>query len=232
MPDDKKPEITMDDVVAGMRHIMGLVSGLDKKFSAAESRFGSIESRFETIRAQGQATPPTAPAKKEEVDLESLSNKELVKHLLSEVNEAVAKNIEPFTKKLLSLEERTDRGALKSDLEKTLERNPDTLEYRDEISALMKDMPDLTVERALVLARAEAPDKTKAISDRRAAEEKVVADKRAAEIEEEFGGLLPTSGRSVTSGDKKMSTEQAENEAWDKVFGGTPWDRILSSNSQ
>ena len=213
--DTKEP--TMAQMLAGVQYLAQQIKTLEARNAAYASQIQALESRIVTPPPTRSADPPQAP---QNVDPDTMSNKELAAYIASRIKDDLVK---PVAERLAATEDRITRSDVKTQLDTLVSKDPHFWEYQEEVKALVKENPDLSISRALAIAKAENPEKTSALAARAAEASAADAAKKNAERASEFGGLLPTSMRPSKSA--SMDATAAADDAWQEVMGGTPYDR-------
>jgi len=196
----------------------------------------SLNSRMEKVQSD-MANPPTAdpgPDPKDpdkdmaNVDLEAMSRKDFLDVIVDEVSKKVNTDTKPTADKVDNIEEKALRKDLTVQIEKCKADHADFELLKKEIGAEVTKNPFLSPEDARTLARIHNPEKTKEVDEQltkdaeEAAKHKSEADLKA-EAEKatdapNFGGLTPTSGKTVPV--DTMKSDEAAQAAYSKVFGG------------
>lgn len=150
--------------------------------------------------------------------LEDMSNAQLVSHIVERMTSEL---LPVINDKIDGLDQKTTRTDLKGQVEKMQGEHKDFWQWQDEMTAIAKVHPDLSITRLYELARAESPEKVVEI------EKKEVEAKKAAEDEEgskepPFGGLTPTSGVIIPDGEAAKTIKEAAESAWDKTMSEVP----------
>lgn len=161
-------------------------------------------------------TPPPSSQdgeRKVELDLESLSNKELVDHVVKELSEKILK---PVNSQITDLSVQLQRNKGQADIKEVSSKYGDFWEFKDEIEARVKANPSLSLDDAYTLARKDNATKANEL-DTKAREEKEAKEK-AAQPETVFGGLLPTS--LPVAPNQKMTPKEASEAAWEEHMSG------------
>lgn len=161
----------------------------------------------------------------DEIDIERVGRKDLVKYLESRFGKALAKALKPIEKKIEGVNSNTERDKLIRAFQETKTKYKDFDQWKDEIKGVAESNPLLTPEQMYLLARAQNPDKAKEIDGKVAKEqEKAEKDKKAP-----FGGLLPTSGKGAEENNSKMNSKDAATKAWDQAMSSVPPELIGES---
>jgi len=212
---------TMADLVKAVRYL-----GTQQQTFMADTN-KAIEG-IQTNQDDRRPTDDGDPAGDDkDVDLEGLSRKELASVLGDSLFTRIKTElIDPMTKDLETGRANVTSAAVKVQVGNAEEKYPDFWKWGDEIREVLKTTPSLSVDDAYQLARSRNTEKAATVD----AELEKVAVKAAAEKENEtqaeFGGLLPTSGRSPTRDNITDATEAAEV-AWTEIVEGTPAERVL-----
>lgn len=161
----------------------------------------------------------------DEVDVDSLSRKELIAHINKMNEKGLARVLKPLMKQIEGLSNQTEADRMKQEFVAAKAKYSDLPQWKDELLANMKRNKDLSVEDAYLLARSKNPDKAKEIDTKAAqeAEEK----ERTENPKKPFGGLMPTSGvKSEDDNTGKMDQTEASEKAWDQAMAGVPEEII------
>lgn len=197
---DEKPGVTMDQVVAGMKHLHTTNQALINELN---------------ILKQGMGEERDKPKPKEddkEVNLETMTRNEFMGHMLKAVEEHVAT---PIKQQQADDEQRRFNSEARSQIEKASSTHADFWDFKDEIKVIIDEHPNLDIEDAYVLARSKSPDKASLIDTKAAEEEAKAKAEEEKEAEPKYGGLLPTSGNTKRS--QHMKSEDAAEAAWNEL---------------
>ncbi len=141
-------------------------------------------------------------------DLETLPRADFAKYIVDLIDKRVTPKIQELDEKLKTVETGVQAVDTKTAIKEFAEKHPDFWEWKDELQAIMKEVPGITVERAYRLVRAENPAKAKQLDERLS---EASGKKRQA-----FGGLTPTSGRAAKQ--TKLSPSEAAEAAWEQTM--------------
>jgi hypothetical protein len=166
--------------------------------------------------------------KKGETDLEKMSRAEFASHLQKEFAGEVKTLIEPILSGFSTLKNETGRTRLEIDVSEAEEKFGDLWDFEDEIKHELKRRPDLSVDEAYHLAKANNPDKTKEVDEKTQKAKNEAEKKEEDEKANEFLGFTPTSGKYAP--DKAMDADKAASAAWDSTVKGTPAEKMLIAN--
>lgn len=156
------------------------------------------------------------------VDVDKLSNKEFMALLMKNVGGLLDEKVGGVTKKVDGVMQGVRNKDLTEQFEKLSGKHKDFKEWGDEMNALAKENPTLSLKRLYTLAREENPDKTKTLDEK-------YADKKDDTKDEGlslFGGFRPTtktSGADGKDGKKdKVTIDQALDKAWEEAVAKVP----------
>ena len=155
-------------------------------------------------------------------DVETMSNKELTGHILKQVTKAVSELVKPLDSKISGVQSTTEEDRIRTEAVAIAKEDPMFMEMREEMAEVAKSHPDLSVRDIYTLSKVNNPEKVEKL-EKETKEKEDKVKKEAGESPEAFGGFLPGSGvKTSTEGDKKMSTKDAANKAFDDVMKDVP----------
>ncbi len=177
---------------------------MGKSMTAIGDRLAKLE------EGDDDDTPPVVDDVDDEVvDLDMMSNSELVGHLLKEFR----KDLQPLTERIQGNEAMSLRDKAEIEVDRLSSRHDDFIAFKDEMKTELEENGNLTLEQAYKLAKVNSPEKVADLA-KKAQDEK---DKDNPP-EPQFGGLLPTSG--ITRKSSRMTQTDAALAAWDEIFPG------------
>jgi len=142
-------------------------------------------------------------------DLEVLSRAEFAQHITNVLSKQFKSQIEEIAKQINEIRTGVQEVDTKTTIKEFAAQHKDFWDWQDELRAIVKETPGISIERAYKLARAENPKKARELDEKYNPSE--VGKKRQA-----FGGLTPTSGRTAKS--TKMSAKDAAEAAWEQTM--------------
>lgn len=208
----------MEKRFKGIEDSVGQITDSLKKVTEG---LGGVVAKIETIGAKTPDDDGKKKSKRRTPDnLELISRAEFLGLIKDEIGDMLKEELggvkNDFTEFKKDTSER-NANQLLNDLKK---RYPDFEDWKDEIIPKLKQ--GYNPEDAYQLARLSDPDKAKELDTKYEPED--VKKQREAEKKEKeeekakMGGLTPTSSRTIPS--EKMTTDEAADRAWEKVFGG------------
>jgi hypothetical protein len=157
-----------------------------------------------------------------DVNLEALDRTEYTRYILDQIKKEIGGAVQPLREEV----DETRNDAIRADLAKQVadcqKAHPDFDEWKDEMGTLAKRTPGLNVQEIYDIVRMQNKTKASEMDEKYKSEEQRQAEleakkKKAAEKEPPYGGLTPTSGKTVEVND--MTTEEAAESAFDEIFG-------------
>ena len=105
-----------------------------------------------------------------------------------------------------------------ADVKEHMVDHPDLLDWKNEMSALAKDNPNLTISRLHSLARLESPEKAEELDT------KYKDDSDGDKEDAGYLSLMPTGGglNDDDSGEKPKTKEEALDKAWEETLEDFP----------
>lgn len=164
----------------------------------------------EEARRRPQQTTP-----QQTIDLENLTNAQLVEVIVNEVNKQVNQYAQPIVRDL-------EEVKLLMEIQKAESKYPDFWDYKDAIHQLGRTQPHLTIEQAYLIATGQnkgAKSEKPTSGDRRSAVITGLPPRPKYSGEKPAGSISPT----LTSKDPE-SIKDAASLAWDKVVGSDKKD--------
>lgn len=154
----------------------------------------------------------------DDIDVEKLSRTEFSTHLDKRFLKTLTKALKPIQDRLETTSTDAEVDRVRREFSKAKEDFSDFMEWKGEMREIITAHPELSAEDIYLLARAKNPEKVKEIDSKGKDEEG--EESREAKIlkAKAFGGLKPTSGKSLEKDGKKQPKEAAES-AWDEVMG-------------
>lgn len=185
-----------------------------------------------------QATAPTAHNEPndddddDDVDVNSLDNAGFQKFLMKEIGGLLDEKISVLGTKIDGTVTAINNKEVKEQYADLKKDHPDVDEWIDEMKALQKGNPGLSLKQLLTLAKSEDSKKAKEMDEKyvKKADGKDKADTGLTM----FGGFRPTIGK--TSGDDagkgaaKMTAEEAGSKAWEETVAKFPGLAALETN--
>lgn len=157
----------------------------------------------------------------DDIDVEKLSRTEFSAHLDKRFLKTLTKALKPIQDRLETTSTDVEVDRVRREFSKAKEDFPDFMEWKEEMREIITVHPDLSASRLYKLARAENPEKAKKIDEKSkdGKNEEGEESREAAILKAKaFGGLKPTSGKSLEKDGKKQPKEASEA-AWEEVFG-------------
>lgn len=169
----------------------------------------------------------------DDVDVDSLDNKSFQKMIMKNIGGMLDERLGQFGTKLDSVSTEYRNGRLTEEYVKLKSDHKDFDEWSDEMKALAKDNPTLTLKRLYTLARSENADKTKEMDTKYAPKDDV--KEKADGGLTLFGGFRPTIGKTGDGGEsgkngKKMTPAEAGSQAWEETVAKFPGLKSLETN--
>jgi hypothetical protein len=169
-----------------------------------------------------------------EEDLEKMSRGQLSAYITQMVAHEMKGLLKPLAADVKKAQNLGLRTSIEAQVAKARQDHKDFDQFREEMQAVAKQHPDLTVEQLYTLARSNNPTKVAELeaADKAKAEEleKVEKEKEAA-TQPTFGGLFPTSGMQTREPDnQKMSAKDAAVKAFDQVFESIPAEYLQAND--
>jgi len=216
--DGKGEQVSLGQVVQAVKWMVSKMQQVDSRFDKLDK-----QQTAPTDKGTDDAKPPTAP---EAPDLDEMDRGQFAQFIIESTAKTVKESlIDPLRAQFGESENRSERRHIETDIDTTSSKYNDFWDWKDEVSKTLSDHPDLSVDDAYHLARGKNPDKLSAI-EAKAQEAKDVEDTKERQAkEEEFGGLLPTSG--LASRNEGMESEDAANAAYTELIEGTPMEKLL-----
>lgn len=170
-------------------------------------------------------------------DVNSMSQADLFRLIVKETGKVVEKHTKPLKGEVDSVKKAVVSKSSNDEVNKFLDKNPQLVEWKDEIAEISKENPKLSIARLYNLARAENPKKAKEL-DNKYKNAKVVTDDAGntsidlgggggnddgddADITK-FFGLPPGGGKTKPEKTEKMTPQQAAEDAWSKTMAKLP----------
>lgn len=177
--------------------------------------------------AEEETTIDDEEQEPDEAVLETMPRSAFSKYLLKAFQRNLDAALKPVTEAVQKAQQTAVSVDVKTQVEKFADQHPDFPEWKDEMLALAKDNPTLSVARLYNLAKLENPDKAKEIDKKFKKDEKEGEQGKAAAGKKKpaANGLTP-GGSAGEHKPGKMTPQQAANAAWEETvaqFGGNPW---------
>lgn len=178
------------------------------------------------------ANPPTKGSKNDkdddddtdEVDVDKLSNKEFMSLMMKNVGSLLDEKIGGVTKQIDGVVSTVRTKDLTAEYNELKGKHKDFGDWEDEMKALSKENPTLSLKRLYTLARQENADKAKTL-DEKYEDKKDEPEDKGLTL---FGGYRPTTktgGGDGKDGDgkkTKLDMDQALDKAWDEAVAKVP----------
>ena len=207
------------------------LEGLPNKIQAAVQE--AVVSALHTVKDESDRSQKRQAAadRDADIDVETMSNEELVKHITKTVVGSVSELLKPINSRVAGVQTATEEDRIRSEAIAIAKEDPLFMEMRNEMAEVAKTHPDLSVRDIYTLAKVNNPDKFEKL-------QKVFKDKEEKDEEESgkkpaaFGGFLPSSGVKSSGKDAgKMTSKEAANAAFDEVFKDIPAHIISGENA-
>ncbi len=157
----------------------------------------------------------------DEAELEGMSRAQFANYMADLVLKAVNKQVVgPLTQQIQSIKSSTSMDRLQGAVAELKAKNPDFMEWKDEMIALAKEHPGLPPDKLYKLARAEDPEKVGKLE----AKYKPKGEAKGPIKFKGFGGLTPSQSGTGSRG-SKMNGAEAATAAWAETvaaLGGEP----------
>jgi hypothetical protein len=161
---------------------------------------------------KNQRVVSAAPSDEREVDVETMSNGQLMNHIFKKIETAY---VQPAAERIASAEGGTKSAAIRQELKEVAERHPEFWEFKNEVKEVLEAYPELNISDAFALAKTRAPETVRRLDEARGKERMDKEKKAADDRKKSFGGLLPTSGKTASSA--RMSAKDAAEAAWEEL---------------
>ena len=154
-------------------------------------------------------------------ELEKMDRSQFADSILARVEKVVEKSMGSIDKKLTESRNQSRAKDLKAEWEGLLTSTKDDAVSLDALKQetfdTLKSKPDLSVNEAFALAKANNPDKVKELTTAAETKAKEEQDKKAADEKPKFGGLLPTGDLSGKE-KEEMTRDEAVDAAWEDMM--------------
>jgi len=153
--------------------------------------------------------------------LESLSRKDFMGHIVEQFGKLVDAKIKPVATQLDDGQTKQLEADVAKAVKKAEADHEDFWDWKEEMGKELQKNPYLYPEDAYVLAKAKDPGKAKELETKHLSEDekKKIEEAKKKKDQPQFGGLTPTSGKTVES--TKMKQEEASELAWNETMGDT-----------
>jgi len=210
--DDSKPD-PMSKLTEQVTALHETIGKLAQGYGSLDAALKAMDEKVTTLESSGGSRHGSSDDKSSsvdfggDVDLETLSRKELVALMASSVGKIVQDHLKPIQEKMGKAFDRMDQSEALQEVREIKASEKDFLDFKEEIGGVLRDNPGLSIRRALQIARAENPEKA----------EKLRTKYNPRKPESDFtGGFFPTSSRTESS--TKMKPQQAAEAAWQSVM--------------
>ena len=207
------------------------LEGLPTKIQEAVQE--AVVSALHTIKDESDQSQKQQAVKDkdDDIDVETMSNEELVNHITKTVVGSVSELLKPINQRVSGVQTVIEEDRIRSEAIAIAKEDPLFMEMRNEMADVAKVHPELSVRDIYTLAKVNNPDKfakvEKAFKEKEDKDEEESGEKPAA-----FGGFLPSSGVKSSGKDAgKMSSKDAANAAFDEVFKDIPAHIISGENA-
>lgn len=185
-------------------------------------------------RAQAAQQPPQQQEPEEEdepepspTDLETMDRAEYARYITGQVIKELKTVLKPVEQKVNQVDQTVVAQRLATEVTELSARHKDFYEWQDEMLAIQRENPTLSVSRLYALAKAENPAKATELAKKYSADGGDASDgskqQEKKTLKVSFGGFAPN-GSGAASANRKMAPREAAIAAWDQVVGelGTP----------
>lgn len=189
----------------------------------------SLKSLQETLStANKHEDPEPEDVDPDDVELETLSRKDLLKLIEKNVDKKMQANLNPLKNSIEGVGSKLDEAISSVTVKEFQKENPDLMEWKNEIAGIFKGGRATNVNDAYRLARLDDPDKAAAIDKKYAPAVEKSKDIDAVHV---FKGFPPNSGTATTK-NTRMTTKQSADAAWEEATAAMPGiTQFLNSDS-
>jgi hypothetical protein len=166
--------------------------------------------------------PDDKTKKQTDVNLETLDRQGFMDVILTKISDTLDAKVKPVEERVQNVDDRGLRLELDKQVRRAEKDHLDLWEWKPEMGEMAKRSPGLSVEEIYQLVRIADSGKATKMDEQfksKATEkaEEEAKQEEAKKKEPVYGGLTPTSGKTVEVND--MTTEDAANKSFDDVFG-------------
>jgi hypothetical protein len=221
--------------VAGLKSSIETLSGGVKEIMSLAQKRAEEQAARERAAAAHDKTKDDDEDGVDDTVLETMPRRQFGEYLLKSFAKHLDTALKPIKDGVTQAATAAQTVDVKVQVQQFAEKHADFNDWKDEMLALAKDNPTLTVQRLYTLARSENPDKAKEL-DKKIADAKKASEegdatstttrKPPAKRAVKGNGLSP-SGATGEAKPGKMNPQQAAEAAWaDAVaqFGGNPFE--------
>ena len=191
------------------------------------TKLGEGLTHMQEYLVQLSQKPPEQPKPKDEDDksylydnIEAIDRRDFLDLILTKVSDLLDTKIAGQSEQIKSVGTTAAEATIKAEFERLRSTvAPDIYDWQEEMVKIANETPGISVEKAYKLARLENEEKARELDIKygKIEEPKKEEETKKPTGDEIFGGLLPTSGKTVEAED--MTPEDAAEAAWEKVFG-------------
>ena len=217
MPSDDKDkfELTKDKAFIAMQDTIKGLALLVKQGQQNQTKFQ--ETMTEKLKSLDTDDPKNKVIGDDDNDdddaINDLDNKKLVTLVLKEVGKVIDEKVGDLKKNQDTITSRISNTEVEKQINEL--NKPDILDWADEIKALSKASPNLTVSQLYTLVRQDNPDKAAEL------DKKYEKEEEKDEKKPEFLSLMPTGGATVNT-DEKLTKDEAKDKAWEQTLEEFP----------
>lgn len=217
MPKDEKDDKSFEDFIKKMPE--GIQEAVSKgvRDVIREANEEHKQNQEASRRAQEEAESEKDD-NDEEPDWDNLGNKELAEAITGRIGKQLAKSLKPIMEQMNETRTDTVQQRVAKEFQDLQTEFKDVSDWKDEMKAVAKDNPGLSVRNVYMLAKSLNGEKVQALKE---AKEKQELEQDPDKDKPIFGGLTPTSSVSVPE-DTKMDMKEASDKAWEEAMGNLP----------
>jgi hypothetical protein len=198
-----------------------MVQGLATIVQTQASQFSSVSTAIGDINKKLSAGPAGGDDGKndDDSDVNAMDNGKLAEFLIGKVGALLDDRLKGVTTEINNTRTEFRRTKLSEEVDAFSSKHPDFNDWQDEIRALAKENPTLSIPRLYTLARVENPDKAKTV-DEKYKEPEQPKDSGITL----FGGFKPNGKTSVDKDGKevKLTVDEALEKAWGEALEAVP----------
>jgi len=218
MPDDEKKDEDKKDEDDTSLKMLEVMASVNKNLEGMAAKFGEFGEKLDGFGVKDDEDEGDEDKGKDDYsydDLETLDRRGFMDVIVKKVTGAIDSKLKPVTESLNTIDSNSKTQGVEVMIKAAVEKYPDFWEWKAEMGEEVKRNDRLTAEDAYVLAKQKDPDKVKKLAE--AANKGKDKEEDVKDVDQPFGGLTPTSGKTVPT--EKMTSDQAAEMAWTKVFG-------------
>lgn len=221
---DNESDSRIEQLESSLNGMVGIVQTLATGQSGLQEAIAKLTESISSNNSQSKEEDFSM----DDVDLETMSRKDLIAFISKQNESAINKAMSPFGDQIKSLGGKLDETISSYTVAKFQESNPDLMEWKTEIRDILQSGRSSQVADAYKLAKIDNPEKAKKIDLKY---KPVIKNDEGKDKIFGFKGFPPNAGSAGGKSNTRMTAKDAATSAWDEATAAMPGiDQFLASS--